>query len=48
MLIKLQIEGMTCGHCKMKVEKTLQDLTDITTAEVDLIEGIAEINITKE
>ena len=48
MLLKLKIDGMTCGHCKMKVETTLQELANISTAEVDLIEGVAEIEIDKD
>jgi len=39
----LQIEGMTCGHCKTKVEKALIELNEINTAEVDLIDGTVEI-----
>ena len=39
----LQIEGMTCGHCKTKVEKALIELNEINTAEVDLIDGTSEI-----
>jgi len=40
----LQIEGMTCGHCKTNVEKALIDLKEINIAEVDLIDGTSEIS----
>jgi copper chaperone CopZ len=40
----LQVQGMTCGHCKAKVEKSLVDLSEISSAEVDLIDGTVEIN----
>ena len=40
---KLHITGMTCGHCKMKVEASLLELNEVESAEVDLIEGIAEV-----
>lgn len=39
----LQIEGMTCGHCKMKVEEALSSMEGLTNVDVDLIEGKAEI-----
>ena len=44
----LLIEGMTCGHCKMKVEETLNNLKQINVAEVDLIEGSCDIEMNKE
>ena len=44
----LHIEGMTCGHCKMKVEKALGSLPAVKEAEVDLIEGIAEVDLSND
>ena len=41
----LQIEGMTCGHCKMKVENTLKALEGVAEVDVDLIDGKAEIEL---
>ena len=35
------IEGMTCNHCKMRVEKTLSQMEGVTSAEVILAEGKA-------
>jgi copper chaperone len=32
----LKIEGMTCMHCKMSVEKALKVVPGVTDAEVDL------------
>lgn len=32
----LKIEGMTCEHCKMSVEKALKGVIGVTGAEVDL------------
>ena len=32
----LKIEGMTCMHCKMSVEKALKGVFGVTRAEVDL------------
>ena len=44
----LKIEGMTCGHCKMKVENTLNDLNQVDSAEVDLIDGSCEVEMNSE
>ena len=41
----LQIEGMTCGHCKMKVENTLSAIDGVSEVDVDLIDGTAEIEL---
>ncbi|MBM4249470.1 MAG: heavy-metal-associated domain-containing protein [Euryarchaeota archaeon] len=32
----LKVEGMTCGHCKMHVEKALSGLKGVKSATVDL------------
>ncbi|MDD3269101.1 MAG: cation transporter [Syntrophomonadaceae bacterium] len=32
----LKVEGMTCNHCKMAVEKALKGVEGVTGAEVDL------------
>ncbi len=32
----LKIEGMTCMHCKMSVEKALKGVPGVTGAQVDL------------
>ena len=44
----LHIEGMTCGHCKMKVEKALGSLAPVKDVDVDLIEGIAEVELSND
>jgi Cu+-exporting ATPase len=41
----LKINGMTCGHCKMKIENTLNELSQIDGAEVDLIDGTCEVEM---
>lgn len=41
---KLTIEGMTCGHCKMAVEKTLQKLQGVESVAVDLERGTASVS----
>ncbi len=32
----LKIEGMTCMHCKMSVEKALKGIPGVASAQVDL------------
>ncbi len=32
----LKIEGMSCGHCKMAVEKALQAVPGVVSASVNL------------
>jgi len=35
-MIKLHIEGMTCGHCAKHVTEALQAVKGVESAEVDL------------
>ncbi|CEP68004.1 Copper ion binding protein [Moorella glycerini] len=39
----LQVEGMTCNHCKMSVEKALRGLEGITAVAVDLAAKTARV-----
>ncbi len=39
----LTIEGMTCIHCKMAVEKALQGVPGVTGARVDLAKNQAVV-----
>lgn len=51
---KITIEGMSCGHCKARVEKALSELDGISSAVVDLesktatIEGDASDEVLRE
>ncbi|MDN4594936.1 copper chaperone CopZ [Polycladomyces subterraneus] len=36
--ITLQVEGMSCDHCKQAVEGALKKLTGVERAEVNLVE----------
>lgn len=40
----LQIEGMTCGHCQMTVEKALKAVPGVTAATVDLAKKAAAVS----
>jgi copper chaperone CopZ len=44
--IDIKIKGMTCGHCKMAVEKAATSVSGVKNAVVDL--GTAKITIEHE
>jgi copper chaperone CopZ len=41
--LTMHIEGMSCNHCKMAVEKALQGVTGVSKAEVDLQKRTAAV-----
>ena len=41
--IELIVKGMTCNHCKMAVEKALNSLDGVDSAEVNLEAGKVSI-----
>ena len=44
MAIKLNVEGMTCNHCKMAVTKALTELEGVSSVEVHLQEGTVDVD----
>ncbi|MCK8059281.1 MULTISPECIES: heavy-metal-associated domain-containing protein [unclassified Fusibacter] len=44
----LKIEGMSCGHCKGRVEKALGGLDGVASVEVNLEAKTATIELTAE
>ncbi|WP_163970290.1 copper chaperone CopZ [Oceanobacillus halotolerans] len=40
----LDVQGMTCGHCKMAVEGALNELDGVSAVEVDL--GTGKVTVT--
>lgn len=40
---RLDVTGMTCGHCKAAVENALQGRDGVRTATVNLEAGVAEV-----
>ncbi|MHB8125416.1 MAG: CopZ family metallochaperone [Desulfitobacteriaceae bacterium] len=40
----LKVEGMTCNHCKMSVEKALKNVSGVENAQVDLAKK--EVSVT--
>ncbi|MBB5355278.1 copper chaperone [Anoxybacillus mongoliensis] len=43
MTITLQVQGMTCGHCKAAVTNALQELDGVSRVEVHLQEGTVDV-----
>ena len=41
----LQIEGMSCNHCVMRVKKALESISEVKLAEVILDEKQAKVDI---
>lgn len=41
--VTLSIKGMSCNHCKMRVEKTLKALDGVANVSVDLEAGRADV-----
>jgi copper chaperone len=39
----LKVEGMTCNHCKMRVEKALQGVSGVESVKVDLTAKEADV-----
>ena len=46
--MKIKVEGMTCGHCSMKVKKVIQDIKGVKRAEVDLEGNMATVTLVKD
>jgi copper chaperone CopZ len=42
--IRINITGMSCNHCKMRIEKVLAQMARITSFTVSLEEGKADIS----
>jgi copper ion binding protein len=44
----IQIEGMTCNHCVMRVKKALEAVPGVKSADVALEEKKAEVTLDRE
>lgn len=44
----LKVEGMTCDHCKGKVETALKEVVGTYAVMVDLEDGVAEVDTSDE
>ncbi|MFT5744097.1 MAG: heavy metal translocating P-type ATPase [Paracoccaceae bacterium] len=43
--VRLQIDGMSCASCLAKVEGALNDVSGVTTANVNLASGVASVTM---
>lgn len=41
---KFKVIGMSCGHCRQKVEQALKENAGVYSALVDLQDGVAEVD----
>ncbi len=48
MVKTLKVEGMTCGHCKARVEKALNALSGVVSAEVNLEAKEVTVNMSTD
>lgn len=39
----LKVQGMSCNHCKMAVEKAVKNLPGVSAADVDLPAGTVRV-----
>lgn len=46
--MKLFIEGMSCDHCKRRVEKALKSIEGVQSAQVNLEDGTATVESSKQ
>ncbi len=44
---KILIEGMTCGHCVMRVENAIKEVEGVKSVKVNLKEKLANVEITQ-
>lgn len=45
---QLQVEGMTCMHCKMRVEKALKAIKGVKAVDVDLSSKLVRVEMKSE
>ena len=43
MIVTLNVQGMTCNHCKMAVTNALQELAGVNSVAVELQAGTVEV-----
>ena len=42
--VVFEVEGMSCNHCRMSVEKALKAVTGVASAEVNLLKKTAAVS----
>ena len=48
MVKKVFIEGMSCGHCAARIEKSLGTIDGVTDVKVNLLGKFAEVETAKD
>lgn len=43
--MKIKIEGMTCQHCVMRIQKALKEVPGVLAVQVDLKKGEADVKV---
>lgn len=43
--VRLDVEGMTCGHCSVAVQSTLEGIEGVTNVKVHLERGSARARV---
>jgi copper chaperone CopZ len=44
----LVVEGMTCNHCKMRVERALSGVDGVKNVKIDLANGETLVTLSKD
>lgn len=47
-VLSIKIEGMSCSHCKMALEKAIGQLKGVNGVNVDLQRNLAEVEVEDE
>lgn len=42
-MTKIEVTGMSCGHCQNAVKSALEEVPGVTAVEVDLASGLATV-----
>lgn len=45
---EIEVSGMTCNHCRMRVKRALAALPEVSEVEVDLASGRAKLVAARE
>jgi copper chaperone CopZ len=45
---EFKVEGMSCGHCEMAVNKSVMTIEGVTSAAADYKEGKVSVKLNKE
>lgn len=46
--VTLRVEGMSCGHCEMRVKQALMQVEGVQNAQVDHVDGVAIVTLSPQ